>query len=170
MDIYEYIHKDHEAVAKLMQEVVDSDDADECATLFETIKAELILHLGSEEQTFYEAVEKATRALEIKREMRHAHHEHDEVRQYLDKLSTLETASAVWRRIFLEMKVAVTHHVEEEETDVWADARQVLSEAEAHRLAIEMDEVKTQLKVRLDAPPPGLFASGQPGSGSIPRK
>ncbi len=170
MDIYEYIHKDHEAVADLMKQVVESDDPDECVTLFETIKAELTLHLGSEEQTFYAAVEEATRALEVKREMSHAHHEHDEVRQYLDKLSTMEIASAVWMRTFHELKLAVTHHVEEEETDVWADARQVLTDADAHRLAIEMDEVKNQLKAHLELPPPGLFASGQPGSAGIPRK
>ncbi len=170
MDIYEYIHKDHQAVANLMQQIVDSDDPDECATLFETIREELILHLGSEEQTFYEAVEKAILPSEVKREMSNAHHEHNEVRQYLEKLSTSEIASPGWMRTFNEMRKVVADHVAEEETDVWADARQVLTEADAHRLAIEMSEVKTQLKVRLESAQPILFASGQAGSAGILRE
>ena len=49
MDIYSYIEKDHRAVADLMQQVLDTRDAKRRMELFNRIRAELIVHLDSEE-------------------------------------------------------------------------------------------------------------------------
>lgn len=161
MDIYSYIRKDHEKVAGLMQQVVDSRDPAERQTLFETIRTELILHLGSEEQTFYKAIEDATRAQAVEEQMEHAEHEHDEVRQYLDKLSTLSVDDELWIETFGEFKHAVSHHVEEEEGDVWKKAKKYLSSHEATKLAKEMDAAKQEMKDDVDLPAGAFHKSGK---------
>ncbi len=142
MDIYGYIKKDHQKVASLMDQVVASSDPDERARLFTTIRSELILHLDSEQVTFYKAIEDATRAKAVEEQMEHAEKEHDEVRRYLDKLAGLDVHEEAWIETFGEFKHAVAHHVEEEEGDVWEKAKKYLSHDEAVQLAKDMDAAK----------------------------
>ena len=81
MDIYSYLKKDHRKVADLMEQVIASKDPAERQSLFETIKAELTLHADTEEQTFYKAIEDATRSKQVEEKIEHANHEHDEIRE-----------------------------------------------------------------------------------------
>lgn len=150
MDIYAYIEKDHRAVADLMQQVLDTRDAKRRMELFNRIRTELILHLDSEEVTFYRAVERASRARPLEEQMSHAEDEHQEARDYLMKLSALEIHDELWIETFGEFKHAVSHHVKEEETEVWKKAKKLLSDADAEKLADEMAAVKQEMK---DNPP-----------------
>ena len=149
MDIYAYLKKDHKAVASLMDQVIASSDPTERRRLFETIKTELTLHADSEEQTFYKAVEDATRAKAVEEQMEHAHHEHDDIREYLVKLSDLAAEDEQWIETFGEFKHAVSHHVEEEEGDVFEKARKYLDHNDAVELAKEMDELKQQYRAKI---------------------
>lgn len=163
MDIYQYLKDDHEKVAQLMQQVLDSGDPATRQTLFETIKMELTLHAETEEQTFYTAIDKATRSKVVEEEVEHAFHEHDEIRDYLDKLSTLPVEDELWLATFGEFKHAVTHHVEEEEGEIFEKAKQYLSSHEATKLAKEMDALKSEMKDTLDAPA-GMFSEADSDS------
>lgn len=146
MDIYNYLKKDHRLVADLMEQVVASQEPTEREALFAQIKSELTLHADTEEQTFYKAIEEASKAKLVTHEMEHAHHEHDEVRQYLESLSTTAVSDPTWIEIFGEFKHAVSHHVEEEEGDVFESAKKYLSDNQAKDLAKEMDSLKKQAK------------------------
>lgn len=152
MDIYNYLKKDHRLVADLMEKVIASQDSAERQTLFEQIKIELTLHADTEEQTFYKAIEDATRSKNVEKEMGHAHHEHDEIRDYLDKLSTTPVADEAWIETFGEFKHSVTHHVEEEEGDIFEEAKKYIDSAEATKLAKEMDALKKKAKVETPVP------------------
>ncbi len=156
MDIYNYLKKDHRLVADLMDKVVESQDATERQRLFEQIKTELTLHAETEEQTFYKAIEDATRSKNVEKEMGHAHHEHDEIREYLDKLSTTPVNDEAWIETFGEFKHSVAHHVEEEEGDIFEEAKKYIDSAEATRLAKDMDALKKQAKAEAVAPIPAL--------------
>ncbi len=146
MDIYSYLKKDHRLVAGLMDQVVASQDPAERQTLFQQIKLQLTLHADTEEKTFYKAVEDATRAKPVEEQMEHAHEEHDEIREYLQKLGELDVNDEAWIETFGEFKHAVAHHVEEEENQVFEKARKYLSDEDAVALAKEMDALKKQEK------------------------
>lgn len=152
MDIYNYLKKDHKKVADLMQQVIDTKEPGERQALFETIKQELTLHADSEEKTFYDAIEKATRSKSVEEQVEHAHHEHDEIREYLQKLSTTPIEDELWIETFGEFKHSVTHHVEEEEGEIFEKAKKYLSSHEATKLAKDMDALKMELKENLDMP------------------
>jgi hemerythrin superfamily protein len=145
MDIYSYIKKDHLKVAGLMEDVIKSSNPTERLHLFAQIKTDLLLHLTAEEQTFYKAIEGATRAQAVEEQMAHAEHEHDEVRQYIEKISDLSPNQERWIETFGEFKHAVSHHVEEEEGDVWKKAKKYLSHEQAVQLAKDMAAVKKEL-------------------------
>lgn len=151
MDIYNYLKKDHRKVADLMEQVLASQDPAERQTLFGQIKTELTLHAETEEATFYKAIEDATKAKPVEEKMEHAHHEHDEIREYLQKLSDTPVAEEAWIETFGEFKHSVTHHVEEEEEDIFAKAKKYLSAEEATQLAKDMDALKKQQKAQMPA-------------------
>lgn len=151
MDIYNYLKKDHRKVADLMEQVLASQAPSERQTLFETIKLELTLHADTEEQTFYKAIEDATRAKPVEEKMEHAHHEHDEIREYMQKLTETSVNEEAWIETFGEFKHSVTHHVEEEEEDIFEKAKKYISDDEAVALAKEMDSLKKKEKKEMGA-------------------
>jgi len=148
MDIYAYLKKDHRKVADLMEQVVASENPSERQQLFQQIKMELTLHADTEEKTFYAAIEKATKAQLPQHEMEHAHGEHDEIREYLEKLSSTPAEDESWIELFGEFKHCVTHHVEEEEQDVFEQAKKYLKADQAKQLAKDMDALKKQAMAR----------------------
>jgi hemerythrin superfamily protein len=152
MDIYNYLKKDHQKVADLMEQVIASKDPAERQSLFETIKTELTLHAETEEQTFYKAIEDATRSKQVEEKIEHANHEHDEIREYLEKLSTTPVQDELWLETFGEFKHSVTHHVEEEEGEIFEKAKKYLSSQEAKDLAKEMDGLKKQAQAEIRTP------------------
>ena len=156
MDIYGYLKKDHRKVADLMEQVVASPAASEREQLFQQIKMELTLHADSEEKTFYQAVLDATRAKSVEEKMEHADHEHDEIREFLDKLSGLSADSSEWLIHFGELKHSVEHHVEEEEGEIFEKAKKYLSDTQAKDLAKEMDALKKQQMKSLKQPEPAM--------------
>lgn len=146
MDIYEYLRNDHQKVADLMERVINNDIPEQRATLYETIKHELKLHAETEEDTFYKAIDKATNSNKIEDDLDHAHGEHEEIRECLENLDKTNYNEPLWMTHFLKLKEKVTHHVKEEEGEVFDDAKRVLSDTQARDLAILMDHLK-QVKI-----------------------
>lgn len=156
MDIYKYLKKDHDKVADLMEQVIATKDLAERQSLFETIKLELSLHADTEEQTFYKAIDEATRSKAVEEKVEHANEEHDEIREYLAKLTDTPLTEDLWIETFGEFKHSVAHHVEEEEGDIFEKAKKYLSQDEAVQLAKDMDALKKQAKKEMVAPAPSL--------------
>ena len=145
MDIYAYIKRDHLKVADLMQQLLDIRLAAFHRRLFEQIKGELLLHTEAEERTFYRAIEAATREPATEEEMAHAFDDHSEIRGLLQDLTELSENDEMWMVKFGELKHAVEHHVQDEETNVWKKARLVLTPMQESRLARDMDREKQKL-------------------------
>ena len=145
MDIYAYIKRDHLKVADLMQQLLDIRLAAFHRRLFDQIKPELFLHTEAEERTFYRAIEAATRESATEEEMAHAFDDHAEIRTLLQDLTDLSENDEMWMVKFGELKHAVEHHVQDEETNVWKKARMVLSPTQEQTLARDMDREKQKL-------------------------
>ncbi|ESQ83340.1 hypothetical protein AEAC466_13910 [Asticcacaulis sp. AC466] len=151
MDIYTYIIRDHRKVAGLMEELMAIRLPTVRQTLFDQIKAELILHNDSEERTFYAALEHATQTQDMNNRLESAEHEHHEVKAILHVMSRLSISSEEWMEKFGELKFAIEHHVAKEEGEVFVRAKDIISPLDAHRLALQMDALKQQLRANLHA-------------------
>jgi hemerythrin superfamily protein len=145
MDIYNYLKKDHKIVADLMDNILSTKNTDKRNTLFNDVKKELLLHAESENATFYAALKKHKEAAEI---IKHAEKEHEEVKDYLAKLSRLSTEGEKWKEQFKELKDTVTHHVEEEEGEIFEQAKDVLNKEQAQQLVADMEAMKKTLKTK----------------------
>lgn len=151
MNIYNYLKKDHRNVADLMEQVVASKTSAQRKQLFHEIKYELTLHADTEEMTFYKTVEHMARTKSTEEKIDHAHDEHDDIRHYLEVLTNLPVESDMWLVTFGEFKYAVTHHVEEEETELFERAKKYLTEEQEQSLAREMDRLKHDAGARISA-------------------
>ncbi|WP_443748073.1 hemerythrin domain-containing protein [Asticcacaulis solisilvae] len=145
MDIYSYIQRDHRKVAELMDDLLAINLSAVQLNIFDRIKTELELHAASEEQTFYAALEEASRKASVEDRVVHARADHDEIRGLLMYLSTESIAAPLWMEKFGELKHAVEHHVREEEGEIFTKARKLLSPEQARQLGRDMDRVKRTL-------------------------
>ena len=142
MDIYAYLKKDHRIVDNLFEQIKTASDINKRENLFDIIKNELLVHLETEEKTFYKAINKNSRSNLTDEKMEHVDKEHDEIKKYLSDLSKLALTESKWLITLGELEHAVKHHVEEEETDVFERAKKILSSAQAIKIAQDMDNLK----------------------------
>jgi len=141
MDIYSYLKKDHRKVSDLMEQVLAARSPERREELFEEINEELTLHAETEQATFYAALEQEE---ETEEKIEEAEDDHDEIKQFLAKLSSMSAESPKWMELFGEFKHAVEHHVKDEENRIFEKARRVLSDDEAEQLAEDMDQMKEE--------------------------
>ncbi len=130
MSIYELLHADHEEVAKMLKEIQSSKGRAK-VKLFNEMRAALTAHLRAEEKVFYSALKAAKRAKNAALEGFEEHHVAD---MLMRELSRLSPSDEKWDAKLKVLKENVEHHVEEEEGEVWAKAREVLSDEEAEEL------------------------------------
>ncbi|MCE3232251.1 MAG: Hemerythrin cation binding domain protein [Rickettsiaceae bacterium] len=145
MDIYTYLKKDHKKVSDLMKELLATRSPEIREEIFEEIKEELLLHAKTEQATFYKALENKRQTGE---EIEHAEDEHKEMEAYLKKLDKIDFNSENWIEQFGEFKHSVMHHVKEEEGEIFEQAKKILSERQAEKLAEEMEALKHSGKTK----------------------
>ena len=145
MNAFELLKKDHEKVSGLFKQL---DETTERAVktreeLFAKLKEELDIHARIEETIFYPAIKEAEETHEITLE---AIEEHNVVKQLLSELEQLSVADETWTAKLTVLKENVEHHVEEEEGEMFKDARKVLSTEQVEELGARMESAKQEQK------------------------
>jgi hypothetical protein len=141
MDIYSYLKKDHRHIADLMEELLETRSYNAREEIFDEIREELLLHAETEKETFYAALENKK---ELKERIEESEEDHDEIKDYLNKLFKMPVDHPKWLELFGELKHAFQHHVKEEEVRIFKKAKEVLSADEAKKLAKDMDALKNK--------------------------
>src|SRR4026208_1410927 len=100
--------------------------------LFSKIKGELTVHETIEEEIFYPALKEHPKAKDIVLE---AYEEHHVVDTVMAELEGLDGADETWGAKAMVMKENIEHHIDEEETEMFKQARQVFDARELDELA-----------------------------------
>jgi len=146
MDIFSLIKQDHQEVASLFRQLRDAKGSRQtCEQLFTQLKEALELHSHAEEQVFYPALEEADVTEEMVEE---ALEDHQLVAELLDELTTTPKGSAEWDEKIEILEENVQEHVEEEESNIFDAAHQLLSAADAAELAERWQTVKQEQMAR----------------------
>src|SRR5436305_1563821 len=103
MDIYSYLKKDHRKVSDLMEEVLATKNPKQREDLLDEINEELTLHAETEQATFYAALENEE---ETEEKIEDAQEDHEEIKQFLAKLTSMSAESPKWLELFGEFKHA----------------------------------------------------------------
>ena len=141
MDAIALLKADHDKVKKMLAEGEETTErAEKTRTeLFDTLKAELMIHERIEEEIFYPALKSHPKARDIVLEGYEEHHVVDEI---MGELEATPVTDETWGAKFKVMKENIEHHIEEEEGEMFKQARQVFDTDELEALGARMMELK----------------------------
>ena len=151
-DAISLLKSDHEDVKKLFKELEAEEDHE---AIFDQIKGALEVHATIEEEIFYPAVKKA-RSEEVKDEVREAYEEHKQVKALLAAIAEIAPDDEPYSAKIKVLKEDVEHHVEEEEGEMFPDARKYLHG--------KLEDLGAQMQARKDE----LETNGVPESKNEP--
>ena len=144
MNAFELLKEDHEKVSQIFKKLEPTTEqaVKIRSELFAKLKNELEIHTRIEEEIFYPVLKEAAETREITLE---AYEEHKVVKELLEEMSALPQNSEQWTAKLTVLKESVEHHVEEEEGEMFKQAREVLSKEQAEVLGMRMENEKQQL-------------------------
>jgi hypothetical protein len=143
MNAFNLLKSDHEKVAGILTSIEETTERASKGReeLFTRLKEELDLHAKIEEEIFYPALEEADETREVTLE---AYEEHRLVKQLLAELEMEPKNTEEWTAKFTVLKENIEHHVEEEEGEMFKQARKILSDDEVEMLGDRLQEAKKQ--------------------------
>jgi hemerythrin-like domain-containing protein len=137
MAAIQMLKADHDKVKKLLTELESTTErgVKTRTELFDTIRRELTVHEIIEEEIFYPALKEHPKAKDIVLE---AYEEHHVVDTLMGELEALAVDHETWGAKATVMQENIEHHIDEEEGEMFAKARQVFDRAELADLAERM--------------------------------
>ena len=147
-DLLDTLKEEHELVAGLLKKLVESERAPERKSLVRQIKENLIPHLRAEQKVLYDAII-ALKDKSAQQDGEEGYIEHALADKTLSKLEGISNAtSPEFGAMAKVLKELVEHHVKEEESNVWSDARDNFDADE--RKAMNQAYLAEKKKVRVN--------------------
>ena len=151
MDALTLLEDDHKKMRKLLDELESTTErgVKTREELYATIKGELMVHEAIEEEIFYPALKEHPKAEDIVLEGYEEHHVVDVV---MAELEGLPVDDEVWGAKAKVMKENVEHHMEEEEGEMFKQARSVFDRDELDDLGNRMEARRRTAQQELGVP------------------
>jgi hemerythrin superfamily protein len=143
LNIYEALEQDHRMFETLLDRLVDAseDDDDDWKEALDQLRYGVVAHAHAEEAVLYNALREADEGGSI---VAHAFLEHAKSETELRALTALKAVDANWTSLAEKLREDLRHHIEEEESKVFAAARKVFSEEEAIELGKAFQALKKE--------------------------
>ena len=140
MSIFTYIKEDHKEIRTLLDQIENEgpEESELRTDLFNELKEKLLIHELAEEEAFYKPLKENSL---LDDEIEDSEEEHEETRDLLHQLTDPELVGEDWYDCFMELKEELIAHMDEEEDEIFDDARSVLSTNDAQNLE---DKMKNQ--------------------------
>ena len=141
MDALRLLKDDHDLVKGLLEELDSTTERAEKGRTegLARLKRLLTTHETIEEEIFYPALKQFAEAKDIVLE---AYEEHDVVDTIVGELEQTPVSDETWAAKFTVMKENLEHHIEEEEGEMFGQARQLMDADELESLGVQMEERK----------------------------
>lgn len=144
MLIYDALKKDHrdlQDLLKLMETTLE-DTAALRMELLTRLRALLIPHIQAEESVLYETLKEINETEDLALE---ACEEHHAIELLLRELEAIEPSDGRWRAKLATLKENLDHHITQEQTEMFENARQVLAPDEARMMAEAFFRLKADI-------------------------
>ncbi len=144
MNALKLLEEDHKKVKKLMGEIEPTTErgVKTREELFTKLRSELEVHEAIEEEIFYPALKEHPKAKDLVLE---AYEEHNVVDMVMGEIEDVAYDDETWGAKFTVLKENLEHHIEEEESDMWKQARAVFDDDELNELGDRMSARKQEL-------------------------
>lgn len=136
------LRQEHQHAAGLIRQIEGTKDVAQKKDLYLQLKEELILHMEGEEKTLYAHLLEDVLDEEAEEVALNAEDEHQGLKNLLAKIDNISIESEEWDRTFKKLHQAVDTHVADEESALFAEAKQDFTKEEL----IEFDEEFTEAK------------------------
>lgn len=152
-EILDTLKTEHEEVAELLKDLVDGKSGVARKTLVARIKTALLPHVYAEQIVLYDALI-AIRDRKTQQDGQEGYIEHALAGETLTKLESISDAdSTEFAATAKVLKELVEHHVQEEERNVWADAKEKFSADERKLMNAKYLATKKTFGVKKEAAP-----------------
>lgn len=144
MDIYQVLKNDHDELKVLVDELVNlKEDDDYRFILIDQISDLLIPHSRAEESVFYNSL----RAVNADKKITfHGFQEHLEVEGQLRQLQIKDKLSLDWKATAEKLRNSLLHHIEDEETEIFAEARAAFTKQESDAMGDAFVQLKAKVQ------------------------
>ncbi|MDQ4123276.1 MAG: hemerythrin domain-containing protein [Acidobacteriota bacterium] len=144
MDAFKLLEEHHREIEKIFKELEPTTEraVKTREEQFRKLQKELEIHTIIEETILYPVLRKQRETRDITFE---GFEEHDVAKRLLEDMAMMEVSSEIWTAKFKVLKESIEHHIEEEETEMFKDAREVLSKEEIEDLGARMEAKKKEL-------------------------
>ncbi|QRY79353.1 hemerythrin domain-containing protein [Pseudomonas sp. PDNC002] len=151
MNAIDLLKKDHETVKHLLAQISATNDtsAKKRTELLDKIEMELTVHTALEEEILYPAFKQAGKKQEEKMyfEAKEEHRTVDSM--VLPDLKKTKPDSVEFSGRVKVLKELIEHHIEEEETEMFPDALNILGKRHLEELGVQMQTRQKELKASL---------------------
>lgn len=140
--IYDAIKTDHDEHRAMLSRIHEtSGNSAERRSAWSQFYRDVKSHAAAEEETFYSKLISKTWGQE---HARHSIHEHQSIDDLLEELNELDMASPGWLQKFKKLRHEYEHHIEEEETEIFPRAREVIADREIEGFGARFVERKKE--------------------------
>jgi hemerythrin-like domain-containing protein len=148
MNALELLQEDHDRIKPLLSELKETTERAEKTRgeLFSRIKVELTVHEIIEEEIFYPALKEHPKAKEIVLE---GYEEHDVVSRLMGELDGMDATDERFGPKAKVMAENIEHHIQEEEGEMFIQARKVFGADELEALGERMARRKESARKEL---------------------
>jgi hypothetical protein len=145
MDALALLKADHDKVKGMLNKLDETTERAEVTRTegLQGLKRELTIHETIEEEILYPALKEFSKTRDITFE---AYEEHHVVDTIMAELEQTPVDDETWAAKLTVMKENLEHHIEEEEGEMFKQARQVMDESELEALGERMATRKEELK------------------------
>lgn len=144
MNIYDALSKDHRTFESQLDQILASSKADDdrWQGILDELRRGLIAHAHAEEAVFYNALREtdAPKSLVL-----HSYAEHALAEGVVRTLGAAKLIDANWTSLMEKLSQDLRHHIQEEESRVFAAARGEFSDEEADRIGQAFERMKAQM-------------------------
>jgi hypothetical protein len=147
VDLLDTLEEEHQQVAALLERLVESQNSRERKSLLDQVKRSLIPHARAEEKVLYNALI-AAKEKGAQQDGEEGYMEHALADKTIKDLHKISNAmSPEFGAASKVLKELIQHHVKEEETTFWSDARKLFSPDE--RKLLNQKYLAEKKKVRM---------------------
>jgi iron-sulfur cluster repair protein YtfE (RIC family) len=145
MDALRLLKEDHDKIKKIMSHIEATTErgVKTREEFFTKMKQELLVHEAIEEEILYPALKEHPKANDMVLE---AYEEHNVVDMVLAEIQETPVEDETWGAKFTVLKENLEHHIEEEESEMFDQCREVFDPDELIALGDEMEARKEELQ------------------------
>ena len=159
----ELLKSDHERLREMLTRLSGNNvlNAEERETLLRSLEKELKVHAMVEEEIFYPAFKDASEKQKDRDMFYESIEEHHVVDMLLPELLPLDGASEQFRAKARVLRELIEHHAEEEETEMFETARQLMTSDHLMQLGARIIQRKGELEGQWDSMIAGTLRRAQ---------